>query len=912
MAATVFTGGRILSMDAAYAESESVVVDDGRIVAVGERALVDAHPGAAVHDLAGRTLVPGFIDAHNHLSIAALHPRWRDVSGAASLDDLLEAVRAQAEAVPESEWVRVQGWTEWDHGVFPTAADLDSLGIDRPIAVAHYSLHQCVVSSAGLDVIGFGRSTPDPRGGEIGRGDDGAPNGFLLERAWSHAHARSMAAYADPDRWAEHVVARSRVLHSEGITAVHDAASSPAAEDLYRSMATAGTLPVSVLTMPHPAAILVNEQTSRLEGARTGEGDEWVRVGPMKFFADGGQAMAIDARIGGERMTMGIVMDDMAAHVERAVERGWRVAVHAEGNVALGRTIEAFEAASRRRPDDDHRFRIEHAFVASKDQIAQMRQVGSVAVVQPCFVEHIGDLTGGTSFDDHSWLAFGEMAAAGVPLAASSDDPCAPFPPLWGAGKGATRTTDAGNVLEAGEALPFEDWIRAYTIGAAYAGGQEAERGSITPGKRADLVVLDGRLDPNEVPRVAETWVAGERVYSVPVLPDRGRWGSPSRVGSVAVTGTGSRGFIPPPYPYERLDALRRLADALPGGVVDCSIGTPCDPVPDAVAGAASEAAARAHGYPASAGSPAYREAAAAWIHRRLGVAVDPECVGACVGTKELVASLPQMLHLRDPGRDTVLYPAVAYPTYEMGATLAGLRAVPVPLDESWHLDLARVSASDAERALVLWVNEPGNPSGSAASSEWLAGVVGWARERGVIVASDECYVEFAPEQATVLTAGTDGVLAVHSLSKRSNMAGMRAGFYAGDESLVRYLVEVRKHAGLMVPTPVQAAATVALGDDEHVAEQRAHYAERRSIVLEGLGRHGLVHDGGPTTFYLWLRSDDGPDDGWEIAARLAHAGTLVTPGDTFGPAGADHARLALVQPVDRLAMAIERLDTAS
>ncbi|MCZ7536634.1 MAG: amidohydrolase family protein [Acidimicrobiia bacterium] len=326
----------------------------------------------------------------------------------------------------------MQGWTEWDHGVFPTASDLDSLGIDRPIAVAHYSLHQCVVSSAALDALGIGRTTPDPQGGEIGRGEDGTPSGFLLERAWSSAHARSMAAYTDPDRWAEHIAARSRVLHAEGITAVHDAACSPAAEDLYRSMASARTLPVSVLTMPHPEAILVNDQTSRLEGARTGEGDEWARVGPMKFFADGGQAMAIDARIGGERMTMGLVMDDMAAHVERAVARGWRVAVHAEGNVAIDRSIDAFTAASRRRPDDDHRFRIEHAFVASSRQIAQMRSVGSVAVVQPCFVEHIGDLVAGTSFDDHSWLAFGEMAASGVPLAASSDDPCAPFPPLWG------------------------------------------------------------------------------------------------------------------------------------------------------------------------------------------------------------------------------------------------------------------------------------------------------------------------------------------------------------------------------------------------------------------------------------------------------------------------------------------------
>lgn len=369
-------------------------------------------------------------------------------------------------------------------------------------------------------------------------------------------------------------------------------------------------------------------------------------------------------------------------------------------------------------------------------------------------------------------------------------------------------------------------------------------------------------------------------------------------------------GFQPPPYPYERLDALRRLADALPGGVVDCSIGTPCDPVPPLVAAAAAAATSAAMGYPASAGSPAYREAAAGWLERRFGVVVDPGHIGACVGTKELVASLPQLLRLRRPDRDTVLYPAIAYPTYEMGAVLAGCRAVPVPLDEHWHLDLSKIDESDARRALLLWVNEPGNPTSSAATAE-LATVAAWGRERGVVVASDECYTEFAPQPASILQAGPDGVLALHSLSKRSNLAGMRAGFYAGDPELVRYLVDVRRHAGLMVPSPVQAAAVVAWDDDVHVEEQRLRYQERRALLVDGLAEYGLVHDGGPAAFYLWLRATDGTDDGWELAARLAHAGTLVSPGDLYGPAGADHVRLALVQPLDRMRLALDRLGAA-
>jgi succinyldiaminopimelate transaminase len=372
-------------------------------------------------------------------------------------------------------------------------------------------------------------------------------------------------------------------------------------------------------------------------------------------------------------------------------------------------------------------------------------------------------------------------------------------------------------------------------------------------------------------------------------------------------------GFVPPPYPYDRLRALERLADSLPGGVVDCSIGTPCDPVPEVAQRAAADALARSMGYPASAGSQALREAAAGWIGRRFGVAVEAAHVGACVGTKELVASLPHLLRLRNPQRDTVLYPAVAYPTYEMGAILAGCRAVPVALDSRWHLDLASVAPEDAERALLLWVNEPGNPTSSVATRDQLIATAAWARERGIVVASDECYAEYAPEPATILSGGLDGVLAMHSLSKRSNLAGMRVGFYAGDADLVAYLVETRKHAGLMTPIPMQAAAVAALGDDDHVDVQRARYAERRAFALDALAPLGLVHDGGPCSFYLWLRHDDGADDGWEIAAQLAQtAGLLVAPGDLYGKVGADHVRVALVQPRERFELAFDRLARAT
>ena len=366
-----------------------------------------------------------------------------------------------------------------------------------------------------------------------------------------------------------------------------------------------------------------------------------------------------------------------------------------------------------------------------------------------------------------------------------------------------------------------------------------------------------------------------------------------------------AKGFQPPPYPYDRLAGLAEKAAAHEGGMVDLSIGTPCDPAPPAVVAALSSSGAEP-GYPPSVGSVAYRGAAAAWMRRRLGVDVAPDSIAACVGTKEFVGTLPQWLRLRRPDRDTVLYPAVSYPTYEMGATLAGCRAVPVAVDRQWRLDLASVADDDAGRALVLWANSPGNPCGQI---DDLGALAAWARDRDVLVCSDECYVEhtYAGGLRSVLQHGTEGLLALHSLSKRSNLAGLRAGFYAGDGELVHYLSEVRKHVGMLVPGPVQAAAVVALEDDDHVAVQRERYRERLELlraVLAGIGVDAPMPEGG---LYLWAPAPGG--DAWGFTGQLAvEAGALVSPGDLYGPPGAGHVRIAAVQPMERLELVRRRL----
>jgi succinyldiaminopimelate transaminase len=364
-------------------------------------------------------------------------------------------------------------------------------------------------------------------------------------------------------------------------------------------------------------------------------------------------------------------------------------------------------------------------------------------------------------------------------------------------------------------------------------------------------------------------------------------------------------GFQPPPYPYDRLDPLKELAAAHEGGLVDLSVGTPCDPPSPGVV-AALGASGAAAGYPASIGSPALREAAAGWLQRRFGVEVAASQLAACVGTKEFVASVPHLLRLRDPQKDTVLYPAVSYPTYAMGAVLAGCRAVPVAVDDGWHLDVSSIDPDDAARALCLWVNTPANPTGAV---DDLGAAAAWGRAHGVPVFSDECYVEFtwtAPGH-TIVEHGVGGLVAVHSLSKRSNMAGLRAGFYVGDDELVRFLSEVRKHAGLMVPGPVQLAAGVALADDEYVEVQRERYRERLDLLRAAFVEAGVDVPAPEGTFYLWVPAPGG--DAWGFTERLANdAGILVSPGEFYGPDGAGHVRVAVVQPTVRLEMAARRL----
>jgi succinyldiaminopimelate transaminase len=352
---------------------------------------------------------------------------------------------------------------------------------------------------------------------------------------------------------------------------------------------------------------------------------------------------------------------------------------------------------------------------------------------------------------------------------------------------------------------------------------------------------------------------------------------------------------------------------------VDLSVGTPVDPVPGLVQDAL-RASANAPGYPATHGTRALREAAAGWLARRHGVVVEPDAVLPLIGTKEFIASLPGLLGC-GPG-DMVVYPELAYPTYSIGARLAGADAraadelPPAGLVPAPHASATKTPTSATPGPVrLVWVNSPSNPTGRVLSAGQLAAAARAARDRGAVLASDECYLGlgWTAEPVSVLHPDVcggsfDGLLAVHSVSKRSNLAGYRAGFVTGDPALVAELLEIRKHAGMMMPTPVQAAMAAALADDAHAERQRSVYAARREQLRPALEKAGWTITHSEAGLYLWA-SRPGYDC-WSSVDLLAGAGILVAPGEFYGPAGAQHIRVALTATDERVAAAAHRLAT--
>ncbi len=358
-----------------------------------------------------------------------------------------------------------------------------------------------------------------------------------------------------------------------------------------------------------------------------------------------------------------------------------------------------------------------------------------------------------------------------------------------------------------------------------------------------------------------------------------------------------------PDFPWDRLAPAAERAREHPDGIVDLSIGTPVDPTPESVRRALADAS-DSPGYPLTIGRIDTRQAALDWMARRLGVTgvsgLDTDAVLPSIGSKELIATLA--LHLGVGPGDLVVLPSLAYPTYEVGARLAGART----------LAADSLTAIGPEVPRLLWLNSPSNPTGRVLPVEHPRKVGDWCRDRGTVLVSDECYIETGWEvrphsilHPDVCGGSAEGLLAVHSLSKRSNLAGYRCAFVAGDPAIVGELLAVRKNLGLIMPGPQQSAMAAALSDDAHVETQRARYAVRRAVLRPALEAAGFRIDHSEASLYLWATRRQ---DCWQTVTELAELGILVAPGEFYGPAGAQHVRVAMTVTDDRAAAAAERL----
>ena len=325
-----------------------------------------------------------------------------------------------------------------------------------------------------------------------------------------------------------------------------------------------------------------------------------------------------------------------------------------------------------------------------------------------------------------------------------------------------------------------------------------------------------------------------------------------------------------PDFPWDQLTSYAAIARSHHDGIIDLSIGTPVDPTPQIVKAALS-AAANSPGYPLTVGVPETRQAVVDWLGRRFGVTgLGLDGVLPVIGSKELISSLA--LHLGVGMGDLVVFPELAYPTYDVGAALVGART----------LAADSLTAIGPEVPRLLWLNSPTNPTGRVLPVEHLRKVVEWCRERGTLLVSDECYLECAWDVEPVSVLHPDvcgdsheGILTVHSLSKRSNLAGYRCAFVAGDPAVVGELLTVRKNLGLMMPTPQQVAMAAALNDDEHVAAQHATYAARRTQLRSAFEGASFRIDHSEASLYLWATRCE---DAWETVAWLAERGILVAP----------------------------------
>lgn len=532
---TILLNGRFLTMDDSRPEARAIAIRGGRIAAVGDAGAVrqEADPDAEVVDLIGRTVVPGFIDTHNHFAITSFDPLGVDCSTPPneSLNQIHDRIRAAAADSPAGRWIRGFGYNDLllsDHR-HPTRAELDEVCPDNPLTIVHWSLHRVVANSMALRLAGIDRDTPDPEGGVIRRDGTGEPTGLLYETAMDPVMSLSLDAWLThyPERVPELIAWNARRLHAHGITGIHDVCTHPRLAAVYRELAAAGGLPIYLSIyggsgaglFPPPA-----EYLDRIAADAPADGTGRLRERGLKIFLDGAfsrVAMRIDWPDGRCRSSGHLFYPDaeLRSLLDRAAELDVQVTGHAVGNRAIGQFLEAIADVQAARQRSDPRYRIEHFEMVTDNLLDRTRELGVLVSSQSMLIHDSADLTLGLDLPDQMKIApYRSMIDRGIHLTSSSDFPCMTLNPadwIWGM---VTRRTLKGVVVHPDECLDVLTAIRLSTINAAAAGFAEGTQGSITPGKVANLAVLSA--DPRSVAedairdiKVEETYLDGERVY---------------------------------------------------------------------------------------------------------------------------------------------------------------------------------------------------------------------------------------------------------------------------------------------------------------------------------------------------------------------------------------------------------------
>jgi predicted amidohydrolase YtcJ len=539
MRGLVLLNGRVFTARAGEPPfTGGIAIAGDRIVAVGgdHAARAGAPPDSPQIDVGGRAILPGFVDAHHHLAftgaeLAAVDARY---PGVASIDDLVGKVAEAAERTPDGQWIRAVGMNPemFPDGRLPTRWDLDEATRVHPVLVQHMSGHHALANSLGLEVRGLTDAAADPEGGHLVRDDQGRLTGYCLDAAQQlvvppavdighhgpgfHDDAPLEEIVGDIDRG-------SRASLAAGITSVVDAQVTRRELTGYRAARDRGLLGVRMTLMP------ISSQLDEFEslGLAGPFGDDRLAIGPMKFYADGaltGGTAAFTTPYGPAGEFTGSLYwaseDDFRAAIATAHAAGWQIGVHAQGDRAIDRVLDAYEAALRAYPRDDHRHRIEHCGGPRPDQVARMTSLGVMAVGQPRYFWDAGDAWLRVLDPDraHRLQPYREFIEAGVRFALSSDAPVASYRPLATIYSAVTRTTVSGEVVGAAQALTVEEAVRAATADAAWSYAADDRLGTLDVGTLADIVVLDRDLfatPPAEIAGVGVdlTLVGGEVAY---------------------------------------------------------------------------------------------------------------------------------------------------------------------------------------------------------------------------------------------------------------------------------------------------------------------------------------------------------------------------------------------------------------